>query len=364
MRKWLIALCVGGLFLASGCSEKDDGGPPVQVSGDASNQNQAPAGSLTPAQLFEANQDLGDLYDLTRVGDSNHIYAASDGQPFVVHFTDSAGGEVTLQETAEVDWQAGADSLAVLEGGEKLLAKKVDVTQSLTSFDRDPSTGKLTKSGSGMIIPAAEEMVASPDGKHLYGLTGKLDTVVTYEPNAEGWGRTSEKEFIDRSGVISTGGGSVAVSPDGSSVYATGPRLSGNDNAPTNQIHVFSRNKQDGSLQEVEVHKPDEGGVDLPYKLSTAAVSPDGSKYYVGGPQDVTGGKIAVFERDESTGKLTYSDTYELAAPDFIKRETQEAQQAGEIGPTGVQPTSILPDGNRVHITVKKTDAVLTFELE
>jgi DNA-binding beta-propeller fold protein YncE len=91
---------------------------------------------------------------------------------------------------------------------------------------------------------------------------------------------------------------SVAVSPDGKHVYATG----NGDNA----VVVFSRDSATGEITYVEMHEDGTGGVDGLEGAHAVAVTPDGHHVYVTGDEDHA---VAAFDRNETTGRLTYLGT-------------------------------------------------------
>ncbi|MFL5843092.1 MAG: Ig-like domain-containing protein [Solirubrobacteraceae bacterium] len=98
-----------------------------------------------------------------------------------------------------------------------------------------------------------------------------------------------------------TSSNSIAISPDGKNVYATGQNdvlaLSRNGAGGLDQIQCLSTdgNSPDGS--------PDCADSTALLGAYSVEVSPDGSHVYVGGTQ-----QIAIFARNASTGMLTYQD--------------------------------------------------------
>jgi CSLREA domain-containing protein len=79
---------------------------------------------------------------------------------------------------------------------------------------------------------------------------------------------------------------SVAVSPDGKHVYATG--------SFEDEVAVFSRNPMTGALNFVEVQKRGVGGVDGLENPITVTVSPDGGHLYVTGQHDAVAAVFSV----------------------------------------------------------------------
>src|SRR6266540_1276996 len=105
----------------------------------------------------------------------------------------------------------------------------------VTAFKRDASTGKLTyltkyKDGIGGIdgISACTSVAISPDGTHLYatGFAGKAVTVFNRDATT---GLLTQAQVIKRNPFVGAGGvpaldgaRDVAPSPDGKSIYITG----------------------------------------------------------------------------------------------------------------------------------------------
>lgn len=145
----------------------------------------------------------------------------------------------------------------------------------------------------GMPLPAAallpgvggldgvSSVAFSPDGAHVYA-TGSLDDAVAILSRDSGTGRlTSVGAQFDGLGVDGLdGAASVVVSPDGSHVYAVGQ---GDD-----AVVVFSRNGGTGALTFIEAEFT-AGGV------GAVAVSPDGAHVYSVGRADDA---VVAFSRD------------------------------------------------------------------
>lgn len=142
----------------------------------------------------------------------------------------------------------------------------------------------------------------------------------------------------------------VVVAPDGTSVYAQ----TGNGG---NSLAVFERDPATGRISYLETER---NGVDDPGDAGgpvtgiawgeALAIAPDGGAVYAASS---TESKLAVFERDEKTGELSFV----------------EAEQDGvaDGGPTvdGISaPTAIAasPDGDFVYVTGRSDDAVAMFK--
>jgi Lactonase, 7-bladed beta-propeller len=129
---------------------------------------------------------------------------------------------------------------------------------------------------------------------------------------------------------------SVAASPDGANVYATGML----DNA----LAVFARDAESGRLAFVEAQVDGSGGVDGLAGAWLVAVSPDGANVYATGTSD---NAIAVFRR-EPDGALT-----------FVQAKVNGVDGVdGLDGARGVTPS---PDGAHVYAVGASDDAVAVF---
>lgn len=135
----------------------------------------------------------------------------------------------------------------------------------------------------------------------------------------------------------------LAVSPDGSHLYATGQF----DDA----ISVFTRNTTTGALTFVDVLR--DGDVQGPLTIDgldgaeSVAVSPDGAHVYVAGFND---GAVAVFARNPATGLLSYLETH------------KDASLGGTAaGLLGASTLILSADGGDLYVASFTSDAVAHF---
>jgi len=185
----------------------------------------------------------------------------------------------------------------------------------------------------------AVTVAVSPDGAHVYA-TGRYDNAVAvFSRNAT----TGELTFVEAQfqGVGGVSGlndpYSLAVSPDGAHVYATG-NLS-------DSVAVFSRNVTTGTLTFVEAQFDGVGGVNGLWRAAGVDVSPDGAHVYVTAMLDDA---VAVFSRNATTGELTFV----------------EAQFDGVGGVEGIDEVwevTVSPDGAHVYVGAIIDDAVAAF---
>ena len=197
-----------------------------------------------------------------------------------------ATGVVTFRNTVYV--RAGVGSLGELR-----------------VFARDARTGKLrqlqcvgrnaTRCTEGRGLETPSSIAVSPDGHSLYVTAANGRAVGVYARRPGG-------TLITRGSVTGLAHPrSVAVSADGRNVYAGGDRL-----------WVFAR-AASGALKLVETQ---------PVGAQALAVAPDGSAVYAGSGGGYHG-SLTAFARDPDTGKLTETSTVSSPATPGIQQPAQ-----------------------------------------
>lgn len=140
----------------------------------------------------------------------------------------------------------------------------------------------------------------SPDGKHAYSVSTKFGVLIVANVDAVTGALGAATQVIP-AGL--TDGASVAISPDGKTVYVTNPA--------EDSVFVYDRNATTGALTLGQVLTDGVGGVDGLDGARSLVVRPDGTQVYVTGFDE---NSIAVFSRNTTTGRLTYTSKFSDAA--------------------------------------------------
>lgn len=261
--------------------------------------------------------------------------ARAGGLTHLTHLQDGGGG---------IDGLAGALALAVTPDGAHVYVAGAD-DDAIAIFARDAGTGGLSfvgvaRDGSDGVadLRVPDALAVSPDGAHVYVTSREANALVVFARTPA----TGALAFVQsvRDGVGGVDGidraSGVAVSADGSHVYATGEH----DDA----VATFARNAASGTLAFVGVRRDGVGGVAGIGRPSAVTVSADGASVYVaGGAADGVG----VFARDASTGILTFLEA---------KRYGEETH--GVDRPNSLVVTS---DGRSLYVAGHDDDGVAAF---
>ena len=279
--------------------------------------------------------------DATRGGSATHIFRVLDSVlwgslTYSTGFKDGENGITMLGNPRGV---------TVSADGKNVYAAAYD-DNSLLVFNRDSITGSLTfsqyfKDGDGGVdcLSGARSVVVSSDGKSVY-VTGYVDNGLAVFNRDTGTGAlTFTQCFYDDVGGIDClyGAKGITISPDGKNVYVTGYQDNG--------LAVFNRDTGTGNLTYSGYLKEGENGVaglDGPEDIT---VSPDGKNVYVTG---FTGDTLAVFNRDTTTGELSYSSLF-------------RDEQGGVDGLNGASGITVSPDGDNVFATGYYDNALAVF---
>jgi len=294
---------------------------------------------------------LSNAQDLDVSPDGKHVYIASEGDSAVAIFSrDATTGALTYLGLVKEGFDvigglSGANDVVVSPDGKHVYAVGA-ADDAVVVFARDAMTGALTlvevkKDGvagvSGLSNPHSPAL--SPDGKHLY-VACFSSTVVIFARDAD-TGALTFLGFVEngQDGVTGIGGAqAVVVSPDGNDVYVAGDS--------SDAVAAFRRNSGTGLLTFVEAEVDNTSGVDgidAPFDL---AISPDGANVYVPGAADHA---VAVFARNSMTGALDFLQVLRDGSGDVD----------GIRGAFGV---AVSPDGTHVYAVGGQDDALAVFD--
>jgi len=179
----------------------------------------------------------------------------------------------------------------------------------------------------------------SQDGWSVYVASNASHAVVHFERDPLTGRVAFEASYVDGNGPIDglENCASVAVSPDGASVYTAGQGA--------DAIAVFDRDPTSGVLTWVEAHFDGLAGVDGLDRVFDVMVSPDGKNVYAGSIEDDS---VAVFARDPATGQLTFL-------------EVHSDDVGGVSGLDSVMSLSMDSQGAHLYAAAKRSDAVTVF---
>ena len=143
---------------------------------------------------------------------------------------------------------------------------------------------------------------------------------------------------------------SVAVTADGTSVYAVSP----GDDAIVN----FNRNTTSGALTFSECFDDDSGGSEAACTGVTGmngaqgvAVSPDGTSVYVASNSDDA---IVNFDRNTGTGALTGATCFEDTGAGSTCTDT--------VGLNNASSVAVAPNGSSVYVVASSDDSIVNFD--
>lgn len=240
---------------------------------------------------------------------------------------------------------AAPAALAMSPDGQHLYVTTL-ISESISWFDFD-GAGTLTFAGSVDISSAGFEqskwvglwsIVISPDGLHVYTAAEGDDAISHYQRNpADGaltWVANLSNESTDMGldGVYD-----LKLSSDGLHLYAAGKR--------SNAIAHFAVNASDGSLAYQSHISNGTSGNNFMLGPVRMSLSPLDDQLYVASD---FGGAIQVFDRNSSTGSLSYQTSY----------KNEVGGITGMEAPSSIQVSS---DGAQVYVTARADSSVLIF---
>ncbi len=312
-------------------------------------------GELDLVQVLTDGQDrvdgLDEVRSLALSPDGRNVYVAGYYDDAVAVFSrEPTTGELTFVQMFK-DGVNGVDGLRYAscvtvspDGGHVYATGLAD--SAVAVFQREPATGELTflevhRDGQDGVdgLHYAGSVVVSIDGSHVYAAGTADDAVAVFLRNPATGRLTFVQVLHDGEDGVDglDGASSLAVSPDGGNVYATGPW----DKA----VAVFRRDPATGRLTSTQVLYDEQNDVDGLRRAQSVTVSSDGSNVYVTGSGDDS---VAVFRRDTTTGKL-----------DFV--HVLHDEQGGVDGLDGASSVAVSPDGDHVFVAGPDDGALAVF---
>jgi 6-phosphogluconolactonase (cycloisomerase 2 family) len=294
-----------GLFGAEGVAISPDGQFVYVTSGDGGGllgvfSRDATTGALTFVQEAANLAPSGDLRASAFPPDGYTLYTMEDGYSEVVAWTrDGLTGELTYLGSypdADVGFVSGIgdglQSIAVSPDGNHVYAGRAIYSRNPISGALTALTGRSGVEGLGVAISA--------DGNFVYASGGSA--VEVFSRNAGTGALTSIQVMQDGVGGVDGLGGAdnLVLSPDGKHLYVNGKT----DHA----VAVFSRNAGTGMLTFVEQQRQGVNGVFGLHDTAALTISPDGAQLYVSGWIEPS--SLTVFARDAATGALHETDVY------------------------------------------------------
>jgi len=291
---------------------------------------------------------LDGAYSLTLSPDGSQLFATGIYDDAMAVFTrDTTTGVLTFQEV-HLSSTSGLDapySVTISPAGDHLYVAGL-ISDSLALYERDTAMGTVTYvesyqddvSGvSGLDAPWA--VTVSADGYNVYTAAYFDDAIAVFQRDQTSGVLTFVEAQSDGvSGVNGLDGArSLGLSTDDNFLYAGG-YLDG-------AVATFQRN-QGAGLVFVDAQVDGSYDVDGFNGASSVMVSPDNAHLYATG---LGNDSLVVFERDATTGLLTYV-------------ETQSNDETGVLGLSGVRSLALCSDGEHLYAAGYHDDALTVFQ--
>lgn len=320
-------------------------------------------GKLTFVQVVK-NPALDGAADLIISPDNRNVYVASRKANAVVTFTrnPTTGQIAILSISKEGDPQNNGQIIEGLEGAIALTLSQ-DRTRlyvagtddgAVSVFNRSLTDGTLTyltarKDGvNADALRAAADVTVTRDNNFIYATSG-LDNAVNVFQRSPALGELGMIQVAQ--GIEGLQGAfGITLSPDENFLYVaanTNPDNNKDGNASLNNsaIVAFSRSPTDGQLSLLQTYRNNTQGIEQMVGARSLLISPDGTELYV---TAITTDAILVFDRDVTTGLLTYRS--------IIRNGSETNNSLDEV--TGLARSQ---DGNFLYTSAVQSDAVSVF---
>jgi len=246
--------------------------------------------------------------------DGKFVYAgAASSDAIIVFSRNTSTGALTFgsSNTALLDKLNNVYALAISNDGKSLYSISLNDNFILT-WDVNTSTGAIAESqvlqnGSDGItnMDGPVNVIISDDDKNVYVSSQNNDAIVVFDRNTTTGALTFKESLANGSGSVANldNPRMLALSPNGDNLYVSAQT--------SDAVVVFDRNTSTGALTYSESHKDETGSITLLDGAHGIAVSPDGKYVFVGGRTD---DGITVFTRDAADGDLTFAFEYGAVA--------------------------------------------------
>lgn len=330
-------------------------------------------GNFDPATQGPADGMQG-LQDVVVTPDGKHLYASGGNDDAIASFAVGADGSLTYLATVFHTPTIGIDAvrnLAVSPDGKHLYAASV-LSNSVAVFSRNASTGALIwvhtlfdDVGGVTGLGGAKAVTVSPDGRQVYVGAFADDAVAVFDRDGTTGVLTPSQTLFDGVGGVDglDSVDDIVVSPDGKHVYVVSgkslPNLTQGDDA----IAAFARDTDPisptfGELTFIEALFDGVGGVDSLHEVAELDISPDGKHIYTAAETDGAIGSqpaddwLGVFARNATTGRLTF-----VEAPAGVDRPECGITFFG----SSASDVKVAADGQRVFAVDPRENALVEF---
>jgi ABC-type nitrate/sulfonate/bicarbonate transport system permease component/6-phosphogluconolactonase (cycloisomerase 2 family) len=249
----------------------------------------------------------------------------------------------------EIRWERETLRALTISPDDKHVYVTYEVDESsnaLGVFARDAANGRLTfveflRGGEDGVqgLAGANMATVSPNGKHVYVASLQDDALVVFARDVDTGRLTFVQSLVDGEGDVDGLNGArwAAVSPDGNHVYVASFQESA--------VAVFARDDDTGKLTFVQCLEDGADGVEGLDGANGLTISPDGRNVYVASFADSA---VVAFARDAGSGKLAWVE--------FLQNNVY-----GVKGLDGANSVTISPDGRHVYVASFKDDALAVF---
>ncbi len=279
--------------------------------------------------------------------DGRHLYASSRSGVVTVFDRDEQDGSLAFLES-RFEGQAGlggSNSAAFSPDG-RFLYVSGRSDDAVSVLERDSASGSLTfrqalfdGQNGAEGLAGATSVAVSPDGSQVFAVGNQDDALAIFQRNAQSGLLTFDSAIVDGAEGVEglRSASAVALSPDGANVYVA----SSGDNA----VATFRRDVQSGAVTFAQSLIDNQDGVEGLEGACSILVSPDGSSLYAASLRDDS---LVTFDRDgESSGSLTF-------------RNSLSDGQGGVDGVNGAGGVAVSPDGLHLYAAGATVDAVPT----